>query len=163
IGVASAGFDFPRDVDVWTALRPSWPNVEQSATLGVFRSVARLATGISVAAARDRLDAALRQSASQQQVGAQILGTSVKRIRDEAFGAARPAVFMLLGGVLLLLLIACANAANLTLALYTERGPELALRVALGANRWQLLRLVLSESLAVAVAAGIAGLLLARA
>src|SRR5215471_7630977 len=63
IGVAPPDFDFPRDVDLWTALRPSWPDVEKNATLGVFRSIARLAPGTSPALAQARLDTALRHAA----------------------------------------------------------------------------------------------------
>jgi len=157
IGIARPDFDFPRDVDLWVALRPSWPDVEKSATLGVFRSIARLPRGMSPLLARDRFDAVLHQARIET------LGTLVKPVRDETFGSARPAATMLLGGVALLLLIACANAANLTLALHADRAKEFAIRVAVGASRGQMLRMLAAESFAVAVIATASGLLLARA
>ena len=163
IGVARADFDSPRDVDLWVALRPSWPDVDKSPDLGVFRSVARLAPGVSTTQARARLDVLLRQADSRRPAGSPRLGTLVKPIRDEAYGAARPAVAMLLGAVVLLVLIACANAANLTLALHAGRRQELAVRAALGADRGHLLRLLVSESAAAAGVGGLAGILLARA
>jgi predicted permease len=161
IGVARPEFDFPREVDLWAALYPSFPTVEQNARLGVFRSVARLAPGVSIEQARVRLDAGLRQSDAEAPAGAARLDTLVKPIRDEAYGAARVAVAMLGGAVLLLLLIACANAANLTLAMHAERAPEIAVRAALGAGRWRLVRLLVAESAAAAAAGGVAGLLAA--
>jgi predicted permease len=162
VGIARPEFDFPRDVSLWAALRAAWPEVEQNATLGVFRSVARLAPTISIEQARTRLDAALRQSDGERPVGSPRLGTLVKPIRDEAYGTARPAVAMLLGAVLLLLLIACANAANLTLALHGERRHDMALRAALGAGNRHLVALLLAESVTTALAGGLGGLLLAR-
>src|SRR5262249_9848655 len=100
---------------------------------------------------------------AQLPTGTPILGTLVKPVRDEAFGAARPAAAMLLGGVALLLLIACANAANLTLALHAERAREFFIRTALGAGRGDNWRLLFSETLAVPLAAATLGLVLARA
>src|ERR1041385_8789653 len=65
IGVTRPEFDFPHDVELWTALRPSWPGVEQNANLGVFRSIARLAPGVSPPMARERPNAAPRPAAPQ--------------------------------------------------------------------------------------------------
>jgi len=163
IGIARPEFDFPRDVDLWVALQPSWPDVDKNRDLGVFRSVARLAPGVSPAQAHARLDVMLRQTDSQRPAGSPRLATLVKPIRDEAYGTARPAVTMLFGAVILLVLIACANAANLTLALHAERRQELAVRAALGADRRHLLRLLVTESAVAACLGGFGGLLLARA
>jgi putative ABC transport system permease protein len=162
VGIARPEFGFPRDVDLWIALRPSWPDVEKNATIGVFRSVARIAPRVSLPQVRARLDAALRQSDTERPVGTRQLDTLVKPLRDEAYGTARPAVTMLLAAVLLLLLIACANAANLTLALHAERAHEMAVRAALGAGRRRLVALLLAESATAAAAGGVTGLLLAR-
>ena len=162
IGIAPADFDFPRDVELWTAVHPNWPDVDKSPDLRVFRSVARLAPGLSTAQARGQLDVLLRQADRERPAGNSRLGTLVRPIRDEAYGAARPAVAMLLAGVLLLVLIACGNAANLTLAMHASRRQELAVRSALGAGRGHLLRLLLSESMFAACLGCAGGLLLAR-
>lgn len=160
IGVARPEFDFPQDVSIWAALRPTWPSVEQSADIQVFRSVARLKPGVTAAAARARLDAIARHRESASRRSSTAPRVIATQIFDELYGAARPAVWILLGAVLLVLLIACVNAANLLLNRAAERGHELALRTALGAARGRLVRLLVGESLLLAIVAGAFGLLL---
>jgi len=150
VGIARPEFDFPRDVAVWLPLHAAWPDVERSADLGVFRSVARLKPGVTAARARTRLEA----------IGAR-RPVLVTPLLDEMFGAARPATWILLGAVLLVLLIACANAANLLLNRAAERGRELAIRTALGASRKGLFRLLVAEAAILAAASGALGLILA--
>lgn len=159
IGVAAPEFDFPREVAMWAPLRPLWPGVEKSAGLGVFRSVARLAPGVSLAQAQARTELALRHADQLRPSGTPRYGALVRSFQDEAYGTARPIVAVLLGAVLLVLVIACVNAANLMLALLTERRHEMAVRAALGASGTRLARLLLSESSTVAGVAGVLGLL----
>lgn len=160
-GIARPEFDFPRDTAVWLPLRPASPDIEKSAWIGVFQSVARLGPGMTPARAQAQLDAALRLDSSRPAT-APALATVLKPIRDEVYGVARPAVAMLMGAVLLLLLIACANAANLMLALHAERAGEMAVRAVLGAGRWRIARMLMSESAAIAAIGGLGGLALAR-
>jgi putative ABC transport system permease protein len=84
-------------------------------------------------------------------------------VRDEISGGFRPTLFMLLGAVVLVLSIACANVANLTIARLLRREPELVLRVSLGASRGRLIRQLLTESTVLALVGGVLGVLLAAA
>ncbi|HLJ45123.1 MAG TPA: ABC transporter permease [Bryobacteraceae bacterium] len=161
VGVTRPEFDFPRDVAVWLPLHAAWPDVEKSAELGVFRAVARLRPGVSVEQARARLDAIARSMKTVQPPPGEWHAVAATPLIDEIYGAARPAVWILLGAVLLVLLIACDNAANMLLNRAAERSQELAIRMALGASRKQLVRLLVGESVALAAVAGGLGLLLA--
>ncbi|HEV8146836.1 MAG TPA: ABC transporter permease [Bryobacteraceae bacterium] len=163
IGVARPEFDFPRDVAIWVPLRASWPTVEKSPRLGVFRAVARLRSGVSVAQTQAAVDVIAPQLHKRLPLGSEEYGVRVTPILDEIYGAAKTAVAILLGAVLIVLLIACANVANLLLVRAVERRREIAVRAAMGANRGGLIRLLLSEAVMLATVAGGLGLLLAMA
>jgi putative ABC transport system permease protein len=120
--------------------------------------VARLKRGVTPAEAQANLNVSAGRMDALQSAGSSRCGVSVIPILDEIYGAARPAIWILFGAVALVLTIACANAANLLLVRAAERGREIAVRAALGAGRGRLIRLLLSESLALAAVAGSLGL-----
>ena len=115
-----------------------------------------LKPGVTVAPAQNELDA-IRMRAGRLPLDE----LKVVRLADHLAGNLRPAMLVLLGVVGVVLLIACANVANLMLARASTRTREMAVRAALGAGRWSLIRQLLAESMTLALAGGVAGVLLA--
>ncbi|MCG8468911.1 MAG: ABC transporter permease [Gemmatimonadetes bacterium] len=123
--------------------------------------VAKLAPGVTLADARAEMSTiAGRLGQDYPETNARY-SASVVPLRDHLVGNAKTALVVLQGAVLFLLLVACANVASLLLARGTERESEFALRAALGAGRGRLVRQLLTESAAIAIAGSIAGVLLA--
>lgn len=123
------------------------------------RTVARLAPGVSVAEARSEMDglfARLRQAHPEQN---EAWTATVRTVDDYLLGDARPVLLLLLGAGAAVLLIVCANVANLTLARGQERRREFAVRAALGSGGGRLLRQVLVEGVVLALAGGVVGTL----
>jgi putative ABC transport system permease protein len=126
--------------------------------------VARLRPGATIAGTSSELDAINKRVLENLPAHIKGLGEAQAQIfplHDHEIGNVRPALLVLFGAVGFVLLIACANVANLQLARAAAREKEVAIRGALGAGRWRLSRLLLTESAAVALAGGAAGLLLA--
>ncbi len=166
LGVMPPGFDLPGIADVWIPLQvdiDSLPLSERAATNNTI--VARLRPGVSLGQADAELKSITRQLEQEYPNFRRGWTVKVVSLRQDLLGdlegRVRKALFVLMAGVAFLLLICCANVANLQLARGVARERELVLRRALGAGRWRIARQLLTENILLALVGGIAGLLLA--
>ena len=160
VGVLPAGFGFPDQAKIWLPreLRERLP----SRTAHNWRAIARLKDGVTLPQAHAELATMARQIKRQYGEYADITDVSIARLQEAMTGEVRPALMILLGAVGFLLLIACANVANLILAQASARERELAIRAAMGAPRGRLVRQFLTEALLLSLAGGLTGVLAAR-
>ena len=165
IGVARSGFNFPTaEFQLWTpigTIETKAPAQAKNRGLRIFNAIALLKTGITLQQAQAEVTAQSEALARAYPATNQGLSITLQPLYERIIGNARPGLRILLVTVSLLLLIACANVANLMLARTTTRERELAIRAALGAGRARLARQVLTESLLLAVAGGALGVLVA--
>jgi putative ABC transport system permease protein len=159
VGVMPPEFDFPANSDIWVP-RELWPRLP-SRTAHNWRVLGRLAEDVTLDQAQAEMSGIGRRQ--KQQYGEDIWLTDVAlvRLHEQMVGNVRPALVILLGAVGFLLLVACANVLNMLLAQAATRQKELAVRAAMGANRWHLARQFLTESLLLATAGGALGVLVA--
>jgi predicted permease len=149
-------------VKIWVPL--AWDDSERAIRgLHNYQVVARLAPGATLRLARSELDAVSATLARLYPADDAGWGATAMTLQELVVGDVRTSLLVLLGAVGFVLLIACANVANLCLARMLGRGKEIALRCALGAGRGRILRQLLTETVLLSVAGGAAGLVLARA
>ena len=160
VGIMPRGFQFlGRDIALWVPSQWTSEFLEQRKTSHFLTMVGRLKSGVSLERANAEMAVLGKQLASTGEVPD--MTAVLVPLHEQIAGDVRPAILMLLGAVAFVLLIACANIANLLLARGSARGREIALRLALGAGRRRVIEQMLTESVLLACVSGAAGLLLA--
>ncbi len=159
VGVAPRGFDFPNRARFW------FPVQADDAACGrgcvYLDGVARLRPGVSLATSREEMRSIASGLEREYPDANTNVTAAATTLQDEIVGEVRPALLVIFAAVLAVLLIACANVANLLLVRGAARQGEMAIRAALGASRLRLVRYLLTESALLSIAAAACGLIVA--
>jgi putative ABC transport system permease protein len=166
VGVMPPQFRFPsRAFQLWANMNSTMsraPEQAKNRALRIFQTVGRLRPSVSQQQAQAQFTALAERQAKAYPKTNTGVPMTLTSLSDRLLGYVRPALFAALGSVGCLLLIACANVANLSLARMTARTQELAVRTALGAGRWRIARQLVTESVLIATCGGLLGVALAR-
>jgi putative ABC transport system permease protein len=162
VGVMPAGFRFPEQTDIWipidTVQADGSKEIRQALN---YQAIARLKPGVSVEQAQAQLASISERLARAYPNSNKGRVAVIARLRDDMVREVRLTMYLLLGAVGVVLLIACANMATLLLAKASGRSREIAIRAAVGASRLRIVRQLITESLLLAMVSGSAGLMLA--
>jgi putative ABC transport system permease protein len=153
-GIMPKGFAFPSTAEYWVPFAGDDPRNDGSHYL---RVVGRIQSGVTMAQAQSEMRAIAARLQAAHPKENEGIGANVVPLLEQTVGEARRALLVLLGAVACVLLIACANIANLLLVRATARRREFALRLSLGAGRWRIARWLLTESVMLAVVGGAFG------
>jgi putative ABC transport system permease protein len=163
VGIMPRSFTDPLlpDIEIWTPLnlQPGGPNSWQNNYL---TSMARLRPGATLQSAQAELQAIAARHQSNYGANSRLRSARIVPLQSDTVGTAGPMLWLLFGGVGLLLLIACVNVAGLMLARSAARESELGIRAALGSSQWRLVRQVIVESVLLSLAGGVIGLAFAQ-
>jgi putative ABC transport system permease protein len=164
IGIMPPGFRFPGESELWAPLMPILNRqLSQQASMGRLNVLARLKPAVTPEGAKAELSIILeRQRHDSPRLYSLVQEVRVVKLGEKFIGDVRRPLLVMFGAVAFVLLIACANVANLLLARSTARQKEMAIRAAVGAGRLRLAQQLLTESLLLSTAGGVAGLLAAK-
>lgn len=162
VGVLPAKFRFFENADVVTPLRPLMPAILADRSVDALPVVARLKSGLTLEQAGLEMNAIQRDLNRQYPDANRGVGIALNPLKREMVGDVKGTLLLLFGAVSLVLLIACANVANLLLARSTAREREFGIRAALGASRGRMVRQLLTESVVLSIAGGALGVAVAE-
>lgn len=159
VGVAPEGFDYPGGAEYWVPRHHNFEGCARGCRSQA--ATARLAGGVELASAQEQMDALGERLAVEFPDSHTNIRSELELLSDSLVADVRQGLWVLMGAVAIVLLIACANVANLLLVRAADRRDEIALRATLGAGRWRIARQLLAENMLIALASGLIGLGLA--